>query len=90
MCAGLQAQQAKMAALGTHGPDPAVSGGGAAAGGGAAWAGGGGAAPRGGSKSPSEAAAKVEHECPICMYNADDAYVDGVGCGQCYACGQLF
>jgi hypothetical protein len=34
LCAGLQAQQAKLAALGKHGPDPAVWGGGVAAGGG--------------------------------------------------------
>ena len=85
MCAGLQAQQAKVVALGKHGPDPAVVGGG-----GAAAGGGGGAAPSGGRKSPLEAAAKVEHECPICMDNADDACVDGVGAGQCFACGQLF
>ena len=28
------------------------------------------------------------HPCPVCLDNEDDAYVDGQGAGQCFACGQ--
>ena len=54
----------------------------AASGGGAASASGGGAA----------AAEEIEFEnvCPVCFANEDTATVDGVGCGQCFACGQLY
>jgi hypothetical protein len=84
MCAGLQVQQAKMAALGKQSPDPAMSGGGAAAGRGAVGRG-------RKEESPLEAAEPaVEHECPICMDNAEDEVVGGAQPGQCYACGQLF
>ena len=30
------------------------------------------------------------HPCPVCLDNEDDATVDGKGCGQCFACGQMY
>lgn len=31
-----------------------------------------------------------EHECPICMDNDDDAFVDGLGALPCASCGQMY
>jgi TPR repeat protein len=33
---------------------------------------------------------ELAHPCPICLDNEDDAYVDGMRCGQCFACGQMY
>jgi hypothetical protein len=35
-------------------------------------------------------AAEPDHPCPVCFVAEDTATVDGVGCGQCFKCGQLY
>ena len=60
------------------------AGGGGGGGGGAAAAAGGGG---GGAAADDD---DFAHPCPVCLDNEDDAYVDGQGCGMCFACGQLY
>ena len=99
-CAELEAVQ-KAIALGVHGPDP----GGGSGGDGGGGSGGEAAATAGGSRGgwasappppPTTPVAESgaeeedsEHDCPICMANADDQRVAGVDCGMCFACGQM-
>ena len=61
--------------------------------GGGGGGGGAAAAAAGGCGGGGAAAAADDddfaHPCPICLDNEDDAYVDGVMPGQCFACGQM-
>ena len=78
-CAELQAKQ-KVALLGKHGPDPALSSGGE----------GGGAAPPPpvSAEGGKSADADPVHPCLICLEKEEDAIVGGAIGGMCTACGQ--